>query len=46
MARHQLGADLKHGVLGDELDELLLRLDLALAKWPRIGWAFFTLALP
>ena len=39
VARHQLGADLEHGVLGDaEFDELLLRLDLPLAKWPRIGW--------
>src|SRR6266850_6461225 len=33
VARHQLGADLEHGVLGDaELDELLLGLDLGLGE--------------
>src|SRR6185437_11426477 len=33
VARHQFGADLEHGVLGDaELDELLLRLDLGLGE--------------
>src|SRR5579883_2406525 len=33
VARHQLGTDLEHGVLGDpELDQLLLRLDLGLGE--------------